>query len=158
MAIKKFKFNPEDIQISYLTVLKSHINQEDYFAIPGQNIESYSVDMSNETAFNFEDYAARIRLFFNIDGKDKDENSLGVTAEIALEFHFNINNGEQYFKMKDNQKQEVDFFMASNLMSVAYSTARGIIWQLTLPTLLGGVILPVIDTPSELGYTVPVSF
>ncbi len=143
MALKKSKFNPEDIKIVGLNILESTIKQKDFFS-KSDDISGYDIEMSNETAYNFDEKAARYRLYFLIEGKNKNDEKIGVTAKIHLEFHFQLKNGDMYLKKMHN-KTIVDFQLASNLMSVAYATSRGIVWQLTLPSAMKGVMLPVIN-------------
>ncbi len=143
MALKKNLFDPHDIQIRAINILKSEINQEGILQNPGP-IAGFQVEFSHDIAYNFDEKAARIRLFFNIYGKNENDERIGVYAQIDLEYHFQLENGQKYFK-KEKDNFVVNQDMVANLFSVAYATARGIIWQLTLPTVLQGVILPVVD-------------
>ncbi len=141
-------FDPSDLSLENIQVVKSHIDQQDYWkqAESGNrpSVKSYAVKMANETGFNTEHHAGRIRLYIEITGLAEDEQPAGIKGDFILDFHFRIYHTEKYF-IQDKENSEVDAWLAANMMSVAYATARGIIWQLTAPTLLGGVIMPVID-------------
>ncbi len=143
MALKKNRFQPEDIKIVAIHIPEFIVEQREYYENPSK-LSGYDIEMEHETAYNDEHYAARFRLFFNIRGKNNNNEPAGVSAKILLEFHFKLDNGEKYF-IRENGNTKINLEMAANLLSVAYATARGIILQLTLPSALGGVILPVMD-------------
>jgi len=148
MGHKKEKtFEPENISLIQIHVIKSEIDQREYWNdASGKRgeIKGFTLVMAHETAFDFEHHAARIRLSFQIKGYSAGEKAANIRAEFILDFHFLLKNFPEYPTSKDERK-EMNFPLVSHMMQVANANVRGIIWQFTVPTLLDGVILPLID-------------
>jgi len=107
-----------------------------------------SFSYSQNSAFNFDQKNIRIRLEILLDGIDEQETLIGVQGDFGLDFHFHIENIEEFIEESEGNKKISDN-LGTTLISIAYSTARGIVLERTQGTFLNGTILPVID-PKEL--------
>ena len=64
----------------------------------------------------------------------------------ANEFIFKVENMEELVEFNDDEKKAIiSFELGINLVSIAYSTMRGVIHTRTQGTVLEGIIIPVID-------------
>ncbi len=142
------KITPELIRIVSLNVYKALVNANDEYLENPSKPYSITVKYGLNSAFNFEDNAIRIRLEVLLDGLNKKEQKIGLHADYGLEFHFVIDNLNDFIEEKDDRKY-INGQFGGTLMGIAYSTARGIILERTQGTYFDGVILPVID-PKEL--------
>lgn len=142
------KIKPELISIFKVQVFKSVIetSQEclDNPIKPG----NFRVGFSQNSAFNIELKSVRIRLEIVLEGIDQEEKPIGVRGNFGIEFHIHVDNFEDFIK-EDEGVNKINNLLLGTLLSIAYSTARGIVFDRTQGTHLNGVILPVID-PKEL--------
>lgn len=139
---------PELIHLHTLKVYKTLVDaSEDYLDNPA-DIENISVQYAQNSAFNFEEKAIRIRLEILMQALNNEDKEMGLNAEYGLEFHFVIENLDEFTEAEEGTKT-INGTLGSTLMGIAYSTARGIVFDRTQGTHFKGVILPVID-PKEL--------
>jgi len=142
------KIIPEKILIYQIRIYKINLNLSDQFLLNPKKPENYSIQFGHENAVDFEAKAIRIRLETILDGMNDKDEKLGVHAEYGIEFHFHVDNLEDFVEENENGKQ-VDSVLGTTILSIAFSTSRGIIIERTQGTYLEGIILPVID-PKEL--------
>ena len=139
---------PELIHLHALKVYKTLVDASDEYINNPVEVENISVQYAQNSAFNFEEKAIRIRLeilMIAVDGEDKE---LGLNAEYGIEFHFVVENLDKFIEVEGDTKT-IHGMLGGTLMGIAYSTARGIVFDRTQGTHFKGVILPVID-PKEL--------
>lgn len=139
---------PELIHLHSLKVYKTLVNASENYIDNPVEIKNISVQYAQNSAFNFEEKAIRIRLeilMLAVDGEDKE---IGLNAEYGIEFHFVVENLDEFVEV-EGDKKSISGMLGGTLMGIAYSTARGIVFDRTQGTHFKGVILPVID-PKEL--------
>ena len=138
------KIKPELIRIFKVQVFKSVIETSpeclDNPIKPG----NFRVGFSQNSAFNIELKSVRIRLEIVLEGIDQEEKPIGVSGNFGIEFHIHVDNFEDFIK-EDEGVNKINNLLLGTLLSIAYSTARGIVFDRTQGTHLNGVILPVID-------------
>ncbi|NPA42972.1 MAG: hypothetical protein GXO27_02965 [Chlorobi bacterium] len=149
MALKKENyFNPSDITVERILIIRSRIDQEEFVKnIPPEGPQPpplFALKLAHKTGFNREKQAGRVRLFISAYGADRNNKPLGVGGEFIFDFHFKIENFHLYEREKDGHMQ-MSAFLGANMISVAYGTARGLVWNAVAHTFLEGLILPVID-------------
>ena len=103
---------------------------------------SFNFEFRDEAAHNMQERKSRLRLYFNIEGQDKEGNSIGLNADYTLEYFYYVENLPDYFD-KDGY---VDGDFLANLIGIAYSTARGILLERTQGTYFNGIVLPIINS------------
>lgn len=135
---------PELIHVTSMNVYKASVNTSDVFLDNPVPFENISVAYGQESAYNVEEKGVRIRLEVKLGIQDDNDNPLGLEAEYGIEFHFKVENFEDFI-VEEDEKVEVKGILSGTLLGIAYSTARGIIFDRTQGTHFKGVILPVID-------------
>jgi hypothetical protein len=142
------KIIPDKIAILLIKLFKTNLNMSEDFLKNPLVIDNYKVNFGHDTDFDFESKTIRIRLEIMLDGLNDKEEMIGIHAEYGIEFHFYVDNLDEF--VQDNEgKKVVDSILGTTLLSIAFSTSRGIILERTQGTYFEGVILPVID-PREL--------
>lgn len=150
--MKKDKINPEAIHLLKVSVFKSLIErQEEFLNQPFIEPENYSFSFAQKTAFNHEEKMVRIQLFILLKAQGEYAASLGIQGEFGIEFNYKIDNLDALSTKGEDGKLHYAVSLGATLMSISYSTARGIILQQTQGSIisLSGVILPVIN-PTDL--------
>jgi len=146
--MKKDKINPEAIHLLKVSVFKSLIErQEEFLDQPSIEPENYSFSFAQKTAFNHEEGRIRIQLFILLKAQGNNAANLGIQGEFGIEFNYKVDNLETLCTKGDDGKRHYYASLGTTLMSISYSTARGIILQQTQGSIisLSGVILPVIN-------------
>ncbi len=145
MSKQKVKIIPEKIHLVSVNIIKANLETSDDFLDSPKKIEAFEFGIANEVANNFEEGRSRFRLYFTLDARDKNENPLGVKVEYGIEFHFLVENFQDFIHESKEAGTQVDIILGATLFGMAYSTARGIIFERTRGTFFDGVVLPVID-------------
>lgn len=145
MSAKQPKIVAEDIQILSINIFKAQLNTTEEFLNQPVSSDNFRFGIKQELAHNADVERSRCRLYFSLEGTDDNENPIGVTVDYAIEFHFHIKNFKNFLleDKKGNVKMNKTF--AATLIAMAYSTARGIIFERTRGTFFEGVLLPIID-------------
>lgn len=139
------RVKPELIQILNINIYKSIVNTtEEHINMP-VGPSNFRVGFAQNSSFSFENRNVRIRLDVIIEGIDEKENTVGLTGEFGIEFHFHVENFDEFVELKEGKKK-VSFVLGLTLLNIAYSTARGLILERTHGTYFNGIIIPVIDT------------
>lgn len=142
------KIIPELIHMTSLNVYKASVETSDEYLDSPLEINNIGVEYAQQSALNIDDKAIRIRLEIRLNPVDEEKKSIGINAGYGIEFHFEVENLEDFLSDEEDEKK-INGVLAGTLMGIAYSTARGIIFDRTQGTFFKGVILPVID-PKEL--------
>lgn len=138
---------PELIKIVQVKILKSVVTTTTEYLEKPIKPGNVRVSISQNSAFNFELKNVRIRLEIRLDGVDNQDKLIGIQGDFGLEYHFHVDNLEAFTEEVEGIKK-VSSSLGTTLISIAYSTARGIVIERTQGTFLNGIILPVID-PKE---------
>jgi hypothetical protein len=141
---------PEKIHIRSIKLLGGSIKSDP--EVDAQKIDSFDVKYAISEEFNLNEKTFRFVLSILIDALDKKDKLIGVSAEYNIEYILFVENLDIYLKTVDHDKKSVIFHavLPNTLVSIVYSTSRGIILSRTQGTSLEGVILPVVDTRSLL--------
>jgi hypothetical protein len=142
------KVKPEHISIFKVQVYKSAVDTSIEYLEKPIKPGNFRVGFSQNAAFNLELKNVRIRIETALDGVDVEEKSVGIHGVFGIEFHFHIDNFEDFIEGEDEPKK-INNILLETLLSIAYSTTRGIVIERTQGTHLNGVILPII-APKEL--------
>ncbi|MET7000269.1 hypothetical protein [Chitinophaga defluvii] len=106
----------------------------------------YSFEFKTDSHIQPDDKLIRFYLHSSIKCFNETEQLNGVTADYTLEFIFEVSNLLEFIMLDDvKQTIKVDNQLGVTIASIAYSTARGVIFDKTQGTPLDGVILPVIN-------------
>ncbi|GJM32391.1 MAG: hypothetical protein DHS20C18_13920 [Saprospiraceae bacterium] len=147
MSNKKAVVVPEKIHLISMNIFKANLETSDEFLDNPQKPEpaAFAFAYANNIAHNFDLGRSRYRLFFTLTAQGAEQNPLGVKVEYGIEFHFLVDNFKDFVKEGKNKEVQIEISLAATLFGMAYSTARGIVFERTRGTFFAGVILPVID-------------
>jgi hypothetical protein len=84
-------------------------------------------------------------LTIRLNAVDSNRVQVGITGEYTLEIRLRVENLPEYIVPSEGNVVVLHHSLTGTLMSIAYSTSRGIIFMRTLGSVLEGVILPVIN-------------
>lgn len=99
-----------------------------------------------EIAHSTEDKRVRIRLHVNITAFDEAQKLIsGIQAAFGIDCHFFVENLEEMLHQVPDGGESLQFDFGVTLFGMAYSTSRGIVLERTHGTIMGGVILPVVN-------------
>jgi hypothetical protein len=137
---------PEKIFIRSIKILGGNITAD-----PSAQIDefiAYNVEYGISDDFSFEKKIFRFVLSTRINAIDQNDKYVGITGEYSIEYIFYVDNLEHYIVNKDEPTKGVIIheILIHTLLSIVYSTSRGIVLGRTQGTSLDSVILPVIDT------------
>ena len=148
------KIDPNKISITSIKTLKGNINSnEEELDV---TVKQYQIECTSETAVNIDEKL--IRVLFKIDIfvlNDRSEKT-STDASYTNEFIFLIDNLDELTELLDNGIVEIDVELSKTLLSLAFSTSRGMIFSRTQGTILNGIILPVVNPNNLLNSIKPI--
>lgn len=145
MSGKQAKVIPDKIHLVSINIFKANLETTDEYLESPQKSASFEFNIGHKIAHNYDEDRSRYRLFFLLNALDADGDPLGVEVEYGIEFHFQVDNLKDLTKKIEEGQLQVSLDLAATLFAMAYSTARGIVFERTRGTFFDGVILPVIN-------------
>lgn len=142
--------NPERIKIISIRTLKGNINSDDDDIDPDP--KNYEIECTSEIASNLKESLIRIIFKIDIHILNNEGKKSATTGSYTNEFIFEIEGIGDFVKSRDSGEVDINQELGTTLLSLAFSTSRGMIYTRTQGTVLDGIILPVID-PSSLQKT-----
>jgi len=141
---------PEKIHLRSIKLLGGNITANEDSSM--EKIFGFNVQYGVKDELAFEENIFRFVFSVNLEALNKNEMPIGVRAQYSIEFIFYIENLAHYISAMDKKKNTIVFnpILPNTLLSIVYSTSRGIILSRTQGTVMEGVILPVIDTKALL--------
>ncbi len=139
----------DKLKLLQVKVFKAYQEANESFRDDPKPVHEFAIETATKTAFNFQKKLCRFRLFLKFSAIDTDKNQLGLEAEYGIDFHYMIENLNDFLVHTEGNEVQVDSVLGSNLCAISYSTARGMIFERMRGTYLDGVILPIVD-PSKL--------
>ncbi len=136
---------PEKIKMGTINIFKAQMDTTDEFMEKPQKGELFDFGISNEMGHSIEEKRSRCRLYLSLDAHDNNEKPIGLSLHYGIEFHFFVENFSDFFRDRKDGGVEMNSNLAATLLAMAYSTARGIVYERTRGTFFDGVLLPVID-------------
>lgn len=143
--------DPEKIHLVNIKTIKGNIDAAsdiDVHAITGHE---FSFELG--TGVNADDNVIGINLVVNIKAKDSTDKLLPINGSYTHEVIFIVDNLKDFLVPDESgsQNYKIDGGLGSTIVSIAYSTIRGIIFTRTQGTSLGSVMLPVINPKKLMG-------
>ena len=136
----------DKIIVQSIKVLGGNITAEP--GIDVSKIDSYEVKYGIADHANIQEKKFQFRLSVYIEAVDRENKQIGARGEYHIEFIFFVANVEYYIQNIEEETKTIFFHPAllHTLLSIVYSTSRGIILSRTQGTSIDSVILPVVDT------------
>lgn len=135
----------EKLHLLSVKVFKARLDTTEQFRDNPQKTDKYVIDTASDTVFSFKDKLCRFRFFFKFTAIDNENNPLGIEAEYGLEYHYFIDNINDFLIHKNENEVSIDSQLGIVLCSISYSTSRGIILEKLHGTYFEGAILPVVS-------------
>jgi hypothetical protein len=86
------KIIPNLISVNSINVYKAAVDTSDEYLENPVKIENINVQYGQDTAYNIEAKAIRVRLQISMIALDNEEKHMGLEAEYGIEFHFTVDN------------------------------------------------------------------
>ena len=141
--------DPEKIHLINIKTIKGNIDSDADIDIDIIKGHEFSFELS--TGVNADDNVIGINLLVNIEAKDTADKILPVRGSYTHEIIFIVDNLKDFLILNETDEYKIDGSLGSTIVSIAYSTIRGIIFTRTQGTSLGSVILPVINPKKLMG-------
>ena len=143
--MKKAAIQSELIHLLRIHILSAEFRTSNTFRELPQRPAEVRFGFSRSLANNLEQGRTRIRLTLVLEGLDDQAKELGLHATYELEFHFKVDNFQDFVQAGQAEEQRIDARLGATLLGIAFSTARGLIYERTRGTFFDGAVLPVID-------------
>ena len=108
----------------------------------------YDIKLAHNVMHNLEKELVKIRLYLdvsaNVNGK-----TINQGGNYEVDFFFKIEDLKDHYQI-NNDKPLFSGIFISTLLSISYSTLRGMMFSLWKDTYLGHLILPIINVPDLL--------
>jgi len=145
----EIQIEPEQIHIRGIKILGGSITSE-FENLQIEKIIGFNVQYGIKDELNYDDKVFRFIFSVNLEALGPDNNPLGVNAQYVIEYIFFVENLNYYVTSIDHENKNMILHpvLPNTLLSIVYSTSRGIILSRTQGTVIEGVILPVINTNS----------
>jgi hypothetical protein len=145
------EFAISDLSINTINVIDAAIENPNGLSIDAHTATSIQFGIGIRKFISIQENGIQVRL--NVDIKCFDDNKdefTSVKANFTIQFFFNIENLGDYVELKEDDKVNVAPNLTISILNIVYSTSRGIIYTRCLGTIMGEVILPVIDSQTLL--------
>ena len=142
---QKSQIVPEKIHLVSANIFKANLDTAERYLEAPEKLTRFNFGVANQIAYHLARNMARYRLYFTLEAQDQEGKPLGVKVEYGIEFHFEVENLNDFAKEQQDGTFQLDATMGATLLGIAFSTARGIIFERTRGTFFDGVILPVVD-------------
>lgn len=112
-------------------------------------VVGHQLDNSLQLGFNLDDKFAKAEFTVSVKTDSKGENEIESSGYFHLIFIYRIENLEQLAVPEKNKRIKLNPVLANALLSVTYSTSRGILLMRLQGTELQNFVLPIIN-PNKL--------
>jgi hypothetical protein len=137
--------DPEKIELLSIRVLAAN-----FFIAPecvDTHVGGYQLEYQVDNGINVEEKAIRMVIDGKFQAVDDNQIVMNVRGELSAEFIFNISDLERFLLAEEDKTGMPMIYHGLNmtLMSIAFSTYRGIVFTRTQGTFKDPIILPVIN-------------
>lgn len=140
------RFDPARIKFRHAIVVQGGIHTEEkFFKNPVQPVHT-NATVGATFGFNSAERSVRIAVRSTFVGLDRDNQMVGIEGTYELHFLMTVDGFDEFISKAPDGTELFNHQIAVVMAGVAYSTARGIILERTLGTIMGGVFLPVVDS------------
>lgn len=137
------KFDPGKVSIIEIKFIKGQIDAPESYSPDA--VKEYKIDNTLELAFNITEKLAKSEYKVDIETISSNSNNVEAKGSFHIIFIFRIDNLEELSKLNKDNLVDLDPALGNALVSITYSTARGLLINKVSGTPLEKFILPVID-------------
>jgi len=140
------------IALTEASFLECNIIQTGPAFVVLSNSENINLEIGTEFAFTKHNNYLSIRLRLHVQPIDKDEQAMALSARFHTHFGFVVENLDELLVPSGSENSIPDFMLTLSLLSIAYSTSRGMILGKVAGTAFEGYGLPLMDARELLEY------
>jgi hypothetical protein len=134
---------PEKISIISLKTIKGSIEANDNSG--PMPVVGHFYNFAVATGVDIEQQVVQVTITVDIEACGENQNRLGINGSYTHEVVFSVDDLVDHFTKDGDNDFVISGAMGSTLLSIAFSTIRGIIFTRTQGTSLGTIILPVVN-------------
>jgi hypothetical protein len=137
----------EDCHLVRVRTLEQNLKMNDeLLRLPSPPKLTPVVDVTHKSLINKDSELINHTLSFRFKSNVHENDSEPLCIfELVLDFLFKVSGIKKYIINNDAVPTEILFELDATLLSIAFSTSRGIIMERTLSTPFRGILIPVID-------------
>lgn len=140
-------FIVDDLTLETVKVLNAAIENPNNSLIEADGSANIEFRLGFFKGLNLEQEKVLIKTLLQIEIGYSDQQSPKIKGIFTIQFEFHVNELPQYAeKDSDNNLYLLNPSLSGAMLSITYSTARGIIYTRCLGTALGEVVTPIIAT------------
>ncbi|UNY99866.1 hypothetical protein MQE36_05835 [Zhouia spongiae] len=134
---KEVKIDPEKIHLFHINIVESSIKD-----VAQKGANNFNINIAQTTMHNLKDERVKIGMFIDL---IHDEVSSGAKARFVFDFHFRVEELNNYYKLNEDGSPIFTGVLIATLLGISFSTARGIIFERLSNTNMQGIILPIVS-------------
>lgn len=138
------KFKAEKLHIVDFKVVKGRIDCP--FELTAEDIVAFNTELDYDLSYNFDDHLVKVDFSINITTQTKTLTPSQASGGFTFAFVFRVDNFKDLVVNDGKTKLTVDGNLVSTVITLAYSTARGVLLARFQGTVLDNFILPVIGS------------
>ncbi|HVX52690.1 MAG TPA: hypothetical protein VHB48_21190 [Chitinophagaceae bacterium] len=148
------EYKVEDLTLLHINVANAAIENPNNISIDENKSTKLFYSLGFDKRLNMDAERVLLALFINVEFLDENGNSTGIIAKFTIQFEYHIRGLKEYCEVPQEVGTDTPVLMNSqmsgSILSVAYSTARGILYTRCLGTIMGNVIMPIISVQTLL--------
>jgi hypothetical protein len=148
MTSAKSNIDSTRINLRSIRLLESQFSTSDQFLKNQVTPTRIDAQIGHETRVNPDSNFLGIRLNIKLNALDDNDQDLGLKAQYLIQFGYTIVNLKELVQT-DAEELNIDPQLHTTIISISYSTARGIILERTQGSYFNGVLLPILN-PSDI--------
>lgn len=137
---KRVVIIPENLTLFRIKVAESNIQSE---KSPIEKL-NFRINVGHNIMHNLTDERVKIGLIVDIIG-EKDKKESGTKAHFNIEFHFHVKDLKNFYNLDESKNPVFEGLLIATLIGIAFSTARGLIYERLNKTPMAGIILPIVS-------------
>lgn len=141
--------DPTQIHLIGIKIVKELVECSNEFMDSPLDVHNFALGHNYVQDLNIDEKGIRTRLFLSLKALNDEEEEIGLEAEYGLEFHFVVENLNEFIEKEEDNLIRLKGALTPTLAGIAYSTARGVIWEKLSGTYFSHIVLPVIN-PNDL--------
>lgn len=125
-------------------LLKVEVVQQKIDSAAFKKNKSHKLNVGHKFLHNLKDERVKLELVFSFSDEQKNE-----LLFFQIDFHFQVEHLQNFYELKAENQPIFDAHLMATLIGIAFSTARGIIFEKLTNAGVSNVLLPVVS-PQEM--------
>lgn len=137
------KIDSDKLHLVDIKIIESSIVNKLELTDCSQIVLGYNIQIGVENSVDPEQKILKESFTIVLQAQDKEGKNLDLSGRYNIDLLFKVDNLDDFIK-KENDQFIVDNELGITLISIAYSTCRGIVYAHSSGTALKGIVLPVV--------------